>query len=224
MIYRHEFKGKPYASSVIGVANPRWAYESFLLEEQMRNEWWDVQPGDVVIDAGAGYGSYTLTALVAGAAFVVAVEPDKEVFFALCANLAQNRVHSRRCLVLPHVLCDVSGVVMGYDNMRNSAHSLDRTPLDPRMGDSVDAIMAEYQISRLDWLKVDVEGGEVAVLVGASGVLDMYSPRVLVENHVGINPNVLDHVAAIMLPLGYTQLKTCRGVGVNDYWTLWSKE
>ena len=53
------------------------SYHSFTLDErETRNQLWDIQSGDYVLDVGACYGSYTLTALACGAEKVYAWSPQ----------------------------------------------------------------------------------------------------------------------------------------------------
>ena len=53
--------------------HPSWW--SFMDELRVREEWWHIKPGDVVLDIGADFGSYTLSALAQGAASVYAWSP-----------------------------------------------------------------------------------------------------------------------------------------------------
>jgi hypothetical protein len=45
---------------------------------------------------------------------------------------------------------------------------------------------------RVDWIKVDVEGGEVGVLEGAQETLRRFSPRLLIEDHSRVYPWVAE--------------------------------
>lgn len=217
MIYHHEFKGTKYRTTVTGLPNPRWALESFSLEHDVREEWWDPQQGEVVIDAGAAYGSYTLSALAKGAT-VLACEPDKEMLYALSQNVNLN--HFTGCLILPCVLCDLVGVIMGFDPVSHSSVPAVAGAMEHRLAWSVDSLCNAYRAHRLDWLKVDVEGAEVLVLKGAEQSLKRFRPKVLVENHPRYVPNVLGDVAVIMEPLGYVA-EHRTGDGDNENWTFW---
>ncbi len=62
------FKGKTFEVVCYqgdGIYHPSvW---SFMDEVETRDAWWDIQPGDLVLDVGADFGSYTLPALAMGA-------------------------------------------------------------------------------------------------------------------------------------------------------------
>lgn len=47
--------------------------------------------------------------------------------------------------------------------------------------ETLDSIVAQNNLSRVDWIKVDVEGAEVEVLQGAQGVMRKMKPRMIAE-------------------------------------------
>lgn len=218
-IYNMGFRDKSYLMTVVGLPNPRWAVESFSLEEKLRDDWWHVQPGDVVMDVGAGFGSYTLTALAAGASLVLAIEPGKEEFFALCQNLYVNNTPPARCLPLNCAVMDVD-LVTGYDPEIRSCAAGPTRVMEHRLGGTVDGLVRGYGLPKLDWLKIDVEGAELHVLTGASKTLSEVKPVVLVECHPESCPGVLEAVGKVMTGHGYRG-EHRKGKGVNDNWSLW---
>ena len=46
---------------------------------------------------------------------------------------------------------------------------------------ALDAVLPELGITRIDWIKVDVEGSEFEVLMGLRRTLMAYNPKVIVE-------------------------------------------
>lgn len=218
MIYTIDFRDRIYRMRVTGHPNPRWTYESFHLEDEVRKAWWNVREGDSFIDCGAGFGSYTLPALALGA-HGVAVEPGKEEFFALCQNLHLNRFMG--CIPVNCVLCDVSGIVMGYDQITHSANLHSHTPMEHRVGETVDTLCTVYDYRSLEWLKIDVEGGEVHVIAGAENTLKKFRPKVIVEIHLGMKASLEDDVNSKLQPLGYRLSDRKTGKGVNDVWALY---
>jgi hypothetical protein len=54
--------------------HPSWY--SFVDEEDVRENFWNIKSGDYVLDVGAAFGSYALTALAAGASFVWSWSPQ----------------------------------------------------------------------------------------------------------------------------------------------------
>jgi hypothetical protein len=66
--------------------------------------------------------------------------------------------------------------------------------------DTIDHLVETAQVPAPDLLKIDVDGGEVAVLRGASGVLHDYRPHVIVETHT---PGLERDCAELLVAHGY---------------------
>ena len=150
--------------------------ERDLLDEILR-------PGAVFVDVGAHWGIHTLHAATAGAT-VVAVEPDPLNRSMLADWLAANRL-SDRVTVIDAAVSDRAGTVYLRRNT-SMGHVLVTDPPDPgavydRGPFAGQPVVAPVRILRLDdlplpgggpvVLKVDVEGGERAVLEGGAGLL-----------------------------------------------------
>jgi len=56
-----------------------------------------------------------------------------------------------------------------------TAHAAGKVPLT-----TVDKIVAELRLPRVDFIKMDVEGAEVRAIVGASGTLRRFKPRLAI--------------------------------------------
>src|SRR5688572_23377858 len=99
---------------VEGTVHPAYSLTCMDEERDFRDRYWKVREGDVVIDAGASYGAYSLTALAAGAAFVFAFEPEPTIAVDLRRNLAANGWEDR-CAVVESALWDKSEAVSMSD-------------------------------------------------------------------------------------------------------------
>jgi FkbM family methyltransferase len=126
------------------------------------------QPGAVFVDVGANVGLYSLSLAKAWSEHertrVLAVEPHPAVRDRLEFNLQQN----------PHLPIDVSDVAItaseGPTGLRTDEKNLGQTHLSEGGDISVQGVpllteLNRRGISRLDALKVDVEGAEGQVLV-----------------------------------------------------------
>ena len=129
-----------------------------------------LRPGDHFLDVGANVGSYTVLAGGAAGARVTSVEPIPETFAHLAHNVALNdladRVNTYMC-----GLSDTSGTLRFTKDLDCVNHVL-------ALGEDLSAI--EVPVRTLDELvgsdvpmliKIDVEGHERAVLMGASCTL-----------------------------------------------------
>ena len=151
-----------------------------------------LRPGDVAVDVGAHVGF--LTAIMANAVGpkgrVYAFEPDPRSFAHLAnmAGLKTGRIEARRTAVLDHSADGVSAVRF-YCDPAFPMYSTSRSELAgvharevevPAI--SLDAFFRQERISRIDFVKIDVEGSEGAVIEGMLEVLQQgCRPAILCE-------------------------------------------
>lgn len=215
------FRGKPY--TVICNPEPTHAsHASFLDELETCELWFDVKPGDVVLDVGAAVGSYTLPALVAGASMVYAWSPpgiDEIPYesYLLMLNLWENR-YEDRCIVFPEGLWSSRGYMAMLDGPRppkvcltlHEARSLVigqpgfHTVFPVR---TLDSVMAACNPPKVDWIKIDTEGCEVDILRGGSETLKKWKPKLYLENHYHVDPDVEQRTADLLVELGLSYEK-----------------
>jgi FkbM family methyltransferase len=182
---------------VEGTMHPAFSLTCLEEERDFRERYWKVREGDVVVDAGASYGAYTLTALDAGASFVFAFEPEPSIAEDLRRNLAANGWEDR-CAVVDSALWDCPAVVDMKDYAPHwPAQTITRGYPAARLDDMVGTM------SRLDWFKLDVEGAELQALRGAEDLLTRLKPRVIVESHTFLDPELTDKCRAILAGYGY---------------------
>ena len=172
-----------------------------------------IEKGDVLVDVGAAYGSYTIPALKFGARKVICFSPQIELP-ALKKNIALNKTPEQEAIVYPHGLYSKYGF-LSTDSQKFFKTKIEAmknfTPINEN--DSVINVYAldnkRYQKvleSGFDILKIDVEGAEHDVLVGARKTLIKYKPKlILVECHTFKDGDVKNRVESFMsnLDLGY---------------------
>lgn len=129
-----------------------------------------LKPGHVVVDAGANIGYYTLlsAATVGEDGYVYAIEAHPRTYGFLQKNVAQNSFKNIRCFHT--ALGDEAGEIQFSDKDKD-----DLNQVDPQGELSVPIIRLDelpMTHQHIDLLKVDVEGFEKFVLLGASGLLD----------------------------------------------------
>jgi FkbM family methyltransferase len=143
-----------------------------------------VSPGDVVFDVGANRGYFTqlYSLLVGRHGRVFAFEPVPTTFRVLQARMAERQVIPNFELV-DVAFSDTSGTAVmhlpGQDDGQASLqpHSgvgswtADPAATFPCRQVRLDDFVRERGISRLDFLKCDVEGAELLVLRGACATL-----------------------------------------------------
>lgn len=156
-----------------------WYFHS---EEIVRHFHWNIEPDQVVIDVGACFGSYTITALLQGA-HVYAFEPHPLLYTELCHNVFINKL-GERFKSTNKAIWSQSGKILDLPQfdlamVKTGAHP--GQPILKVMTLSLDDSLAD--LARLDWIKIDVEGAEIEVLKGARQLIEKFNPRILVEWH-----------------------------------------
>lgn len=143
-----------------------------------------INPGDVVLDAGANIGFTALYFLKCGAGEVHAFEPDPRNFRRLAQLKTRGKVR-----VYPEALGSKDGEVeFIISRSHNQGSTLDQRMLEkfPEVFAGSEHIKVRvYTLpSRLpdvhfDFMKIDVEGAEAALLTGARTILESHPPRVI---------------------------------------------
>jgi FkbM family methyltransferase len=157
---------------------------------------------DIFVDVGANVGVYSLLAASVPQTTVIAYEPSSDSFYRLQENVALNQlerisprrlaVGSEHCQVVLSVGSDTTNrVLTGELAKRSDAELVSMTTLDELMEDLGPAAV------RIAVVKIDVEGGELDVIAGATRLLTQISPVLIVEEN---DPAAL---RSLLTSLGY---------------------
>lgn len=144
-----------------------------------------LKPGFVFVDIGANVGVYTLKAAkeVGDSGLVIAAEAFIETACRLQNNIRANRYRNVRvrnvCVggeTKPTLLYLNNGKPNSYGLVQsNQAESVSV------MSVSLDDLCRWEGLARLDYLKIDAEGAESAILQGGAGALARFRPIIQVE-------------------------------------------
>ncbi|MEJ1098015.1 MULTISPECIES: FkbM family methyltransferase [unclassified Pseudoxanthomonas] len=178
-----------------------------------------VHRGMVFIDVGANIGEITLVAAkrVGGAGQVISFEPMDAVADKLVANIGRNRLD--QVTVVRTGLADAVGSAPIYASCGQGADHDEHHGLGSLYGGSagevavqtiqittLDSFLALNPISRLDIVKIDIEGAELPCLKGAVQTLRRFKPLLIIEVQAQSSTtagyqqaDILDYLA----PLGY---------------------
>jgi FkbM family methyltransferase len=150
--------------------------------------------GAVFFDVGAHIGYDTLkgSVKVGEGGKVVSFEPNPVTLMQLRANIAAS--HAANVIVEPIACTDQEQALTFYDSTsegNSGASSLSLANADeagrgtlPSLtvrGRPIDNVVRELGLSRLDVMKVDVEGAEYLVLRGARETLRRFHPKLVME-------------------------------------------
>jgi FkbM family methyltransferase len=154
-------------------------------------------PGVVALDCGANIGVFSVewAKLMHGWGHVIAIEAQERIFYALAGNIAINNCFNARAILA--AVGNQSGVLripvpdylspgtFGSVELKQSPRnefigqtlSYAEENLQPVKAITIDAL----NLSRLDLLKIDVEGMEQEVLDGARASIGQHRPIIIVE-------------------------------------------
>ena len=159
-------------------------------KEPFTVDWLDSSfgPGEVLYDIGANVGPYTLIAAKLGGR-VVAFEPSPTSYADLCRNAALN---DAEVIALPFALWDETRLVdFAFRTLRpgDAQHRVvDGGGGTPIVAARLDDLVREYDLPPATHVKLDVDGGEAAVIRGGPGTFGRCR-TVIVE---GDDPEVMD--------------------------------
>lgn len=138
-----------------------------------------LKPGDIVFDIGANGGLYTLLAskIVGSTGHVYAFEPGERELALLKNNLEKNKVSN--VTVINQAVSDrksTANFVVSQDGAMNSLaknthmyqNVINTTTVETT---SLDIFINEFNIPKVDLIKIDVEGAEHLVLAGMKNLL-----------------------------------------------------
>jgi len=204
--------------------NPAGNDLPFLLAEQMRGDYESgsvvLRHGDIILDCGANVGLFTRRALLRGAALVVAVEPSPANEDCLRRTFARD-IADGRVIVYPKGLWyrddHLEMNIFGNSALDSFVLSVrPETALTPRKVrlplTTIDKLVAELNLPRIDFIKMDIEGAERNALRGAAETLRRFRPRLgLALENLPDDPVILPNLIKSLQP-GYQFLPgPCEG-------------
>ena len=147
-----------------------------------------LQPDWVCIDGGANHGVFTVE-MARRAAKVISVEPQPLMAELIMANVAINELGHK--VIMHHGGLGAENTtinipMLNYSEVNNyGAYSLDmEAPNDHKFPipiKTIDQLIKDHNLKKVDFIKLDVEGMELDVLKGAIDTIDLNRPVMLVE-------------------------------------------
>lgn len=177
-----------------------------------------VRKGDIVLDCGANVGTFARFALTAGASKVIAIEPAPDNLECLRRNFKQE-IDDGRLLIYPKGVWDKEDfleLLVDPENQaadsfvihREGAKAIAKIPLT-----TIDNLVTELKLERVDFIKMDIEGAEVKALYGAKATLAKFHPRMsLSVYHDQAHPFEVPEAARAAWPGYQTECGPCNAV------------
>lgn len=169
--------------------------------------------GDIVIDLGS-YSALTSIAFskeVGPEGTVLALEPDPLNFAAAEVNTAANRRFNGldNIILHPAAVSAAEGVLqLSSEGAMGSA----LTSIVGRFrGETVDVpcetlqgLVDRFDLPKVDFIKMDIEGAELSVILESGAFLDRYRPRMVIEPHHVGGELTAEPVTAFLASFGYS--------------------
>jgi FkbM family methyltransferase len=144
-----------------------------------------IRSDDVVIDLGANIGYFSLIAskYIGSKGHVFAFEASPKVYELLCKNCSLS---NKNISPFNLAVADQEGTLkfnLPQNPQEQGSGSLSKN----NMGDieveslSIDRFAQTEKITRLDLIKMDIEGAEIKALLGMKEVISKYKPKILFE-------------------------------------------
>ncbi|MBI5007560.1 MAG: FkbM family methyltransferase [Nitrosomonadales bacterium] len=184
-----------------------------------------IRPGHVVLDLGAyaGMASILFSKQVGASGLVVSFEPDPHNFAAARMNTGMHaqvsglnniRLHQRA------VWNDCNGLEFSCDgNMGSSASRIVGKRGQVRQVETTTLanILDEEGLERIDFIKVDIEGAEIAVFEQALDLLGSMRPAIVMESHRVNNVHSATECERLLRSIGYETWTSTGNDQFSDY-------
>lgn len=190
----------------------------FLARDYFFTEAWyipylTIRKDEAFIDVGANVGFYT-TRMARRAGHVFAFEPNPEAYKVLKAR-TQN-LSNVTCF--PYALGSEETQVKLYLSDHTTGSSIKRESSKYILCQcfTLDTFLKNViNVNRIGLIKIDVEGAEYEVLLGARAFLTRFHPRVLVEI---VDKDNLKKCTILLKELGYRTSVVKELISWNQYW------
>jgi len=168
--------------------NPQGNDLFYTLAEQWVHNYGDgpyrVKPGSIVLDCGANVGDFVREALSAGASLVVAIEPVPRSAECVRRTFAPEIAAGKVRLVEKAVWHEAGRMKMTLhtnallDSLKPDAGAQPGQVVVEVPLITIDALVAELGLPRVDFIKMDIEGAEPNAVRGASHTIQAFRPQI----------------------------------------------
>jgi FkbM family methyltransferase len=172
-----------------------------------------IKPGEVAIDIGANVGFFTtrFAKWVSDGGFVIAVEPETANFEQLLKNLNKNRT-TELVKTFQGVAAEEAGTLkLAINPIHPADHKIGQEGIEVQAF-TIDDLVKEESAERVCLIKIDVQGAEERVLLGAKETIQRDHPALFVEmDDVAMKKMGSSAEKVINLLTGYAYQIQCLG-------------
>ena len=164
-------------------------YEQYILKIYEKR--YRVQKGDIVVDAGACFCMNTLKFSKAAGkeGKVVSIEPNESNLIDIRRIIRLHRL--KNVVVIPKALWNKKSEMNFYCHSSLGSHSLvdkrNVKEIEEIKVDTMDNILKDLKIDKVDFIKMDIEGAEIEALEGAKETLRNNDVKLAIASYHKIN-------------------------------------
>jgi len=170
-----------------------------------------IGPNNIVYDIGAHYGYFTLFAsrLVGNLGRVYAFEPMPQNFQRLVYNIKANKLNN---IKLYNYAISNKETILKFSNSKNTVANTyiasspllsQPIPVIEIRSISLDILFSRKEILSPQFIKIDAEGAEYDILVGAQNIIGQSKPAINLSTHENHNPGVTEKCLTLLKRYGY---------------------
>lgn len=142
-----------------------------------------LKKNSVVIDVGASIGDFSIILAKAfEAKKVISIEPDKRFYLYLLKNINLNNL-KQNILPLNVAIGEKTGTMTLFKTSGFFLSKLIKGIPETFQCISLDDLINELALPRIDLIKIDTEGSELPILKGGDNILKQFKPRIILEIH-----------------------------------------
>ena len=177
---------------------------------------------EIVVDVGAHLGEYSLE-VAKQVHKVIAIEANNEIFELLKKNIQKNELSN----ILPINIAVFDSVGSRFLNVFGDKTGMgsivqdseDNTKKIQVKTDTLDNILKEIKIQKIDWIKIDVESAEIEVLKGAKKTIlsNKDHLKLIIETHNDKNKIKVEEMLKQDFSLNFKSLDSNHIFASNEF-------
>ena len=147
-------------------------------------KYYDFKKGDIVFEVGAYIGFYAMKAseLVSNNGKIFAIEAIPENFNILAKNIYENNI--KNIIPINKAISNNNNKDTIYRSEGQRA-SFDKSIINTKekvkiLSTRIDDILTDYNLSKVDFVRIQINGGELNALEGSKNLLNHYRPKLLI--------------------------------------------
>jgi len=182
-------------------------------------KYYKLRKGDIIIDCGAHIGMFSLFASqkVGHHGKIIALEPDDENYKELLGNIKLNNV--KNIIAVNKGVWDKNAELNFEGSLGVSSTISQRESGEKVLVSTIDNIVKEFKLKRVDFIKMDIEGAEIEAIIGAKKTLKNNNVNLAIASyHLRDGQQTYKRLEKILKNMNYNTITT-----FSDHLTTFAK-